>query len=73
MDYLLLVVHSCWYNPGLNDGLWEQAFNVLLLSHLKHVHCFIRTSIFSRYFFQFAVFITDVEHSACFLYLERKH
>lgn len=24
-------------------------------------------------FFQFAVFTTDVEHSACFLYLERKH
>lgn len=68
MDYLVLVYqHFCWYNPGLNDELWEQAFNVLLLSRLKCVHCFNRISIFSRFFFfQFAVFITDVELALVF-------
>lgn len=73
LDYLVLGFHFCWYNPGVNDELWKQAFHVLLLSRLKCVHCFNRISIFSRYFFHFAVFITDVERSACFLYLQWKH
>lgn len=48
--YLFLVVHFCLYNPGLNDELWEEAFNVLLLFHLKHMHSINRVSIFSSYF-----------------------
>lgn len=56
VDYLSLVVRFCWYNPALNDKLWEQAFNVLLLSPLKHVHCFNRISIFSSYFFPVGCF-----------------
>lgn len=56
MDYLLLVVRSCWYNPGLNDELCEQVFNILLLSHLKRVHCSIRIGIFFRDFFPVCCF-----------------
>lgn len=58
MDYLLLVFHFRWYNPGLNDELWEQAFNVLLLARLIHVYCFNRISLFSSYFFPVCWFLS---------------